>query len=526
VIGMGNLTRSDWFAMSPSELDQMAWQAICDWPVGASVDVMRSGLNYAELTRCFLWDKVARAIRSQLNPAEFSFEAALLARPITPLKSPPPLPLTARIKQPLRNFYDRSKFVALKPYASWRNWPVLYVPCLHPQLRSIVATLGQASGLVVATPYPYAHAYRIRIPHQPLADPGFAYAEQLHQGILQGLQQWEITLLAQDVALLRQQIRQQMCDVQRYEIELAAAKPNAILVFADNHHPAQAYVLLAQRAGIPAIMLQHGLDCEHYCLEQAYADVIAVWGVARQQRYQQNSTYQPRIAVTGHPAYDHLRPPAQLDQTGHYWLWVTRPHGAEKCYMPSRSPQEGVDILDALLVALQATPTARLVIKPHPLENLELYQQRISQAQLGDRVAISSASLPELLPAARLVITEDSTAGLDAMFRGKVLIHAHFAPSPPVMPFGQYGAAFAATSAALLQTALQQAQHLTQTQANRLLQGQHQFLKDYVGVCDGQATQRVATLVYDVSSQSQLEPVGDESVDPNSSASFRQFSDD
>ena len=498
-VTMRESTRPKWQSLSPTALDQLAWQAICDWPLLADVTVIRDGLNYAELTRGFLWDKVARAIRSQLDPANFTFEAQLLDRPISPVKPSPPRSLLAQVKQPLRDLYDRSKFALLKPYACWRRSPVLYVPCLHPQLRSTVAALGRSTGIVVATAFPYDHVYRLQIPRQVLAKPDWAYAEQLHQGILQGLQALEIILLDHDVTLLRQQILDQMQHVQRCEQELAAINPAAILVYADNHAPPQAYVLLARRAGIPAIMLQHGLDCEQHCLEQAYASAIAVWGTARLQRYQQNSTYQPdRIAVTGHPEYDHLQPPKQLDRTGHYWLWVTRPHGSEKCYTPSRSPREGADILHALLTALQQIPTARLVIKPHPLENLAVYRDQIIAAQLGDRVELTTHNVAALLAEASLVICEDSTAGLDAMFGGKILIHAHFAATPPVMPFVEYGAALPAQSAAMLQAALRQAQQLTPTQAATLLQGQRRFLQDYVGECDGKAAQRVTALVYEV----------------------------
>ena len=496
---MGEYTISEWRSLAPAELDQMAWQTICDWPSSSQVEVIREGLDYAELTRYFLWDKVARALRSQLDPANFAFEAALLDRPPVPPKISPPLSLTARLKQPLRNFYDQSKFTLLQPSAFWRRSPILYVPCWHPQLQTTVAALGRSSGLVVATTYPYAHAYRIQLPRQSLAEPDQTFAKQLHQGILQGLQARGIRLLDRDIALLGQQIINQMQHVQRCAAELAAVQPAAILVFADNHPPNQAYVLLARRAGVPAIMLQHGLDCEPYCLEQAYASVIAVWGEARLKRYQQQSLYQPdRIAVTGHPEYDHLRWPQQLNRAGHYWLWVTRPHGSEKCYFPSRSPQEGVDILAALLVALEQTPAARLVIKPHPLENLEVYRDQISQAQLGDRVELTTTSVTKLLPEASLVIAEDSTAGLDAMFSGKVLIHAHFAPVPPVLPFVDYEAALPAYSAAMLQEALEQIQHLTPAQEASLLQGQCRFINDYAGACDGQAAQRITALVYDV----------------------------
>ena len=47
-------------------------------------------------------------------------------------------------------------------------------------------------------------------------------------------------------------------------------------------------------------MLQHGLDGEHRCLDEAYASAIAVWGPNRQSRYRRASRRQPdSLVVTG-----------------------------------------------------------------------------------------------------------------------------------------------------------------------------------------------------------------------------------
>jgi hypothetical protein len=66
--------------VSIEELDNFAWQAICDWPTYADIDVMHEGLDNSHLTRYFLWDKVGRAIRKKYFPNNFKFEETLLDR--------------------------------------------------------------------------------------------------------------------------------------------------------------------------------------------------------------------------------------------------------------------------------------------------------------------------------------------------------------------------------------------------------------------------------------------------------------
>ena len=64
------LTPAQW-----SVIDRNAWEAICRWPSYADFDPIHEGLDFSELTRWFLWDKVARSVRHEIDPAAFSHEA-------------------------------------------------------------------------------------------------------------------------------------------------------------------------------------------------------------------------------------------------------------------------------------------------------------------------------------------------------------------------------------------------------------------------------------------------------------------
>ena len=197
------------------------------------------------------------------------------------------------------------------------------------------------------------------------------------------------------------------------------------------------------------------------------------------------------MQVTGNPEYDHLRRPERILTTGDYLLWVTRPHTPLKCCLPSRRPLEGLKIFDALISVLRQLRKCRLVIKPHPADYAEIYKQRALLSDMSDRVEISNQPLQELLPKSRIVLSEDSTAGLEAMFFGKPLIHVHFAQSQPVMPFVEYGAAVPAWHAEMLLDAIQGLLEMDLPKQRRMIDGQREFLLAFNGPCDGRAAERL-----------------------------------
>ncbi|GAP97601.1 capsular polysaccharide export protein, LipB/KpsS family [Leptolyngbya sp. NIES-2104] len=487
----------DWQSLSVEVVDQLAWTAICHWQDHSSIDPIRNGLNYAELTRSFLWDKASRAIRQHRNPEKFAFERSLI-QPLQGKFRQNRNPIAELLKQPFRPTYDRIRAIRQTSVSNRQNLPILFVPRPCPRLKQGLETLMRSKQILLRGSY-LQSSYFLEInklgQQPPLTSDEAAFAFQLYEGITEGLKAFNIELISEDAPRLQTQIIQQLAYVRVAEIEMRMTRPDAILLYADNHHPVQEYALIAQRDGIPSVMLQHGLDCERYYLDEAYASDLAVWGTHRRDRYQQDSSYQPRIVITGNPEYDRLRYPEKLAPEGNYWLWVTRPHSPEKCYAPSRYADEGIEILEALMIALSKFPDARLVIKPHPADYVERYQTYIEQHSLSDRVEVSTTNVQTLIAKASVVISEDSTAGLEAMFFGKPVIHAHFAASAPVLSFVRSSAAFPGYSPEMLCDSLNQVQQLTAMQQSDLFEAQRDFLQSHAGDCDGQAAQRVMSLI-------------------------------
>lgn len=484
--------------LSPSECDRKAWAATCQWPAAAGMDPVREGIDVALLSRSFLWDKVGRAIRRELDPEGFALEAALLAVAPQPAPGKSPLRRGTGI-QAARRALLRGKLRAERALGSKR---MLYAPfpyARHARILEPLLTAGAPFEVVV--PGDHADAWPGAIPWRhraPPAERARKDAEATGEAIVRGLLAQGIDLLDADVQRLLVQLEEQRQTLIKAHSELDALRPDALLVPADNHPPFIEHVLAARQRGIPVIMLQHGLDCERFYLDDAYATHIAVWGLDRERRYRRDSCWQPtQIAVVGNPHYDHepaITAPADLMQ----WLWVTRPHAPGKCYAPSRRPDEGLRILDALIESLQRVPAARLVIKPHPFDHTEGYRARIAAAGTNRVDVVIDDTVTNLLAKAGVVVTEDSTAGMDAMLLGRVVVHAHFSPAATVMPFVDYGAALPGFTPAELADSVHRATSLARGERDAMRTGQARFLDDFAGPRDRQAGSRFAAFVEEV----------------------------
>lgn len=490
-------TPIDWAALDPDSQDRAAWQVLLDWPAAAGGDCVRDGLDYAELAQWFLWDKVGRAIRCQVDPQAAVFENGPARRPSPYVFREPRAATGWTASMPLL----RDPLVRLRLRHEVRGRPVLYSPAIpgeNRRLREIVHALNADAHAAVVTGF-FPGTCRWAFPtRDPVPD--LAFAGRLHSAILRGLQALNVVLLREDADLLRVQLRDLLTDMCRTEAELRLVRPSLVLLHADNYPPPIGYAAVCRRDGIACVAFQHGMDCERYYLDEAHAAALGVWSQARAQRYQRDSRRQARVEVVGNPEFEKLRLPERVEVAGDSWLWVTRPHVSEKCYAPSRSPREGLEIFEALLDALAADSRATLVVKPHYYDYTELYRQAVAARPAGvaQRVRITDEALHSLFARACVVISEDSTAGMEAMFHGKPLVHAHFARSRPTVPFTDQGAALPGFSAGQLRDSLSRAAALGEAQRRELCEAQREFLRQQAGECGGNATRRCADFVLDM----------------------------
>jgi len=308
-----------------------------------------------------------------------------------------------------------------------------------------------------------------------------AFAREFVVAVDSGMRHFGISLLDQDLTELQSELARCHAIVAVLRRKMQATPPGLVIVANDSDSPNIEAVAVAQAEGIPSLLLQHGLDCDRYVYDQSPVEHLAVWGPERRGRYTANlSAAEPHIEIVGNPEYDHEFP--RVDQPvagGSTWLWVTRPHTTKKCVLPSRNSLEGLEIFDAVLEALAKCPHVQLVIKPHRYDYVQSYKSRLKSSSVSARVSIDGRPLEQLFREATLVITEDTTAALEAMFHGKPLIHAHFADTPPLLPLVDCGAAWPGYDQESLVDSLLKMMSLTRASHQSMIDGQQSFMEAF-----------------------------------------------
>ncbi|HBY69947.1 MAG TPA: hypothetical protein DEG69_20695, partial [Flavobacteriaceae bacterium] len=208
----------------------------------------------------------------------------------------------------------------------------------------------------------------------------------LFKSVLAALQSYSITLIEEDQKLLQQQLKGVVKMTLLAEQELKKYKPNVVYVHSDNHPPFITYVLAAKKLGIPTFTYQHGLDCEHYILDDSFADYVGVWGEHRKKRYLRDSQLTAKHYQVVGNVFLSIPEPKTTTPTEKTILYVSRPHKPIKCYAPSRNYLEGVEILTAILEFMKQHTAVRLIIKAHPLDLVDAYKKVILELGFENRV--------------------------------------------------------------------------------------------------------------------------------------------
>jgi hypothetical protein len=485
---------NDWGDMLATERDRRAWEAIRGWPSASTGGLVKEGIDFGHATRWFLWDKVGRAVRACL-PCEASVPAR---RRRVASEGSVAQETKARLTSRLRSRVLRARLAAQRVA---RHRRVLYCPfpfSRHARILDALIECDRTYEIVVPDSFVASWPGTVGVTtSRPEAHADAGFAENLCAGMLSGLAQEGVTILEEDRSVLGAELQEYVAIVAAVKKDLARVRPDAVLVPSDNTPPFSALVHAARAADIPVIMLQHGLDCERYYLDDAYATHIASWGAYRRERYEKDSEFAPtQIYEIGNPFYDDpsleaLKGPGVQGR----WLWVTRPHVSEKCYAPSRRQDEGLEIFDALADALVTCPETHLHIKCHAFDYADQYEELIRERGLEPRINVVTGAIMHLLGEAQVVISEDSTAGMDAMLLGKPLVHAHFAESEPVMPFAEGGAAVSAFSHEGLVEAMSIATQLSESDLKTMQDKQNAFLDYAAGPRDGNAGTRFCEFV-------------------------------
>lgn len=245
---------------------------------------------------------------------------------------------------------------------------------------------------------------------------------------------------------------------------LRAVQPR-LLVATNSPRAERAAVLAARALAIPAVCMVDlfALDEVRWIGQPGYADRICVLNEQVRQFLLASGRMLHEVAVTGNPAFDALQSPklhaqGQALRQAHGWqerrvlLW---PSQVEPAFHPfdGRPGDPGLPsrLLQATLHWVLAHPDAVLCVRPragetpHPLP-------------ADPRVVVTGQDwpLPPLLAATDVVVTLNSTVGLEGFLAGARVIQVLGSVFDEAMPLARFGLADAAVPLDGLAPALQQ----------------------------------------------------------------------
>jgi len=210
--------------------------------------------------------------------------------------------------------------------------------------------------------------------------------------------------------------------------------PAVALTYAEAGGWGRAVMLEARRRGIPSVGLQHGFIYRHWLNYAHEVDEIEPLGTDR------GFPRPDRTLLFDEYASHHLRehghlPASSLVVTGSAGLDALardvdrlRPERHSIRAAEGVAPNEHLAVLAAkfgevsselpsLGHAISAVDGLHLVVKPHPAETAEVYENLAAQSS-RIRIAPADVSLARLLAAADLVITMNSTVAIDCLVLG------------------------------------------------------------------------------------------------------------
>ncbi len=286
--------------------------------------------------------------------------------------------------------------------------------------------------------------------------------------------------------------------------------PRLVCLYAESSGLGRAAIESARTLGVRSLGVQHGILYPNYfsyerttvdiTLGTPVADTTAMYGDDGVRLLEDTFRYpKGRVVSTGSPRYDALAAEIRtvdrdarrrdLGVSAHEKLVVlaSRYSGIRDTHKASGPAFAG------LLAAIEGIEGGRLIVKPHPAEPKDAYDQDIAASTLGERVrVIADRSLTDILPAADLLVTVESLSATEALVAGvPVVVHRHPSKMRDVVASGAaLGVPDGADPRPSIESLLEDAATRAAWRKSR-----DTFLNDVARGVDGQALNRLLDLM-------------------------------
>jgi len=215
-----------------------------------------------------------------------------------------------------------------------------------------------------------------------------------------------------------------------------------------------------------------------------------------------------KIFVTGQPRFDLIRQAkadraqimARLGVPGNPDIIVLATQPVGELW----TGKDRGELIEAVLSAMIEFPEKQLVIKLHPDEKIEEYQNILARIENGNKTVLcQNIDLYGLLRECDLLMAVYSTVALEAMILDKPVIIINLTGKPDIMPYAQSGAALGVHQQEDLAPAIRKALYDPEVR-RELEQKRKSFVAEHAYKVDGQSSRRVAELIVRLIKESKM----------------------
>jgi len=280
-------------------------------------------------------------------------------------------------------------------------------------------------------------------------------------------------------------------------------RPTLIISADDADQRCRIYSLLAREKGIPSLLVQQGLTSRAYP-EWLFFSQTAVAAMGQTSRGDMIAQGVPseKIVLTGHPGFDHLALPEPelctrirrdlgLLEGQKMVLFASQPYYVGVF----NTPEIRKAMINAIVQACGFLKNIKLVVKPHPGDNIREIKNVVGKAPLV-RIVDQKTDVSPLIKACDILITFHSTVALQAIYAGKPVINLDFPNSGVQSLYSESGATWIARSSDEVSVHIR---NLSGEFRNKEIASREtarqRFLCDWVYLPDGRATERVLKIV-------------------------------
>jgi len=289
-------------------------------------------------------------------------------------------------------------------------------------------------------------------------------------------------------------------------------KPKVVITREAVRMPEKTIAFTAKQAGIPTLVIQHGILTDGNAYRRLHADKIALWGKVGIDWYLAYGNDITKCVVTGKLQHDSIysRKNDYEAEGKNLLLRIgANPDKEVILYVPSifkiGTPLTSVYYtkdseffaLNSILNIAESFPNKQLIIKIHPFDLVDLNSLRDNPKikKFPNIFIVKNVDIIPLIKISSLVITSlFSSSALDAVIFNKPLITLNFYKRDDSVPFANRGVALSVTNPEGLCQAVRQIFEDKKLE-NWFISNRESFIYDYAYKIDGQSWQRVKDLI-------------------------------